>query len=131
MTTGNPAAENYRKPPQHGRSGGSAEMALVGEFLYRLDIVCDSLLHRNERFTSGGVLMAAAIEVLAGEEIDVDISARTQADADELAVGQKHGRHLHLLDRQGVVHEALAVPLLELRKEWRDHLLSLEQTSVE
>ena len=58
--------------------------------------------------------MAAAAEVLAGEEIDVDISARTQADADELAVGQKHGRHLHLLDRQGVVHEALAVPLLEL-----------------
>ena len=89
-------------------------MALVSEFLYRLDIVCDSLLHRNERFTSRGILVAAAVEVLAGEEIDVDISARTQADADELAVSQKHGRHLHLLDRQGVVHETLAVPLLEL-----------------
>ena len=29
-------------------------------------------------------------------------------------MSQKHGRHLHLLDRQGVVHETLAVPLLEL-----------------
>lgn len=29
-------------------------------------------------------------------------------------MGQEHGRHLHLLDRQRVVHETLAVALLEL-----------------
>ena len=52
-------------------------MPVLGELLYRLDIVVDSLLHRNERFTSRGILVAAAVEVLAGEEVDVDISART------------------------------------------------------
>ena len=75
----------------------------------------DGFPHRHKRLASGRIAMATAVEILAGEKIHVHPAPRTKRHPDKLMRGNEDRRQLHRLDRQGIIHEPLAVAGLELK----------------
>src|SRR5699024_10345454 len=84
------------------------------EFGYGLFEFFDGLFDGVVRFSGGGILVAAAVEIFRGEEADVHIAARAEGDTDEPVGFDEHGRHLYRSDGERVIDESLAVPHLEV-----------------
>ena len=65
--------------------------------------------HRAEVAAAGCILVASAIEVVAGEEVDVEIALRTERNLDAVEGFDEHGREGDVLDTQRHVDDPFGV----------------------